>query len=124
MKQVPFQYFFLGIFVLLLVVIIFSRPNLHQLFDAVNSIGENPMALIVIVIGCTMLIECKNYGIDDALAGGLITLGGTMLKSQLQTAAVKKFEALPPVTTDPPKAPEVPATPLPASQVEVPPKES
>ena len=114
MKQVPFQYFFLGIFLILLIVVIISRPNLHQLFDAVNSIGENPMAIIVIIIGCIMLIECKNYAIDDALAGGLITLGGTMLKSQLQTAAVKKFEALPPVTTnDPPpvasasQAPEV-----------------
>ena len=121
MKQVPFQYFFLGIFVILLIVIIFSRPNLHQLFDAVNSIGENPMALIVIIIGCIMLIESKSYGIDDGLAGGLITLGGYMLRSQLQTAATKKLEALPPVTGPTPSpAPEVPATPLPASDKEAP----
>ena len=116
MKQVPFQFFFLGIFILLFVVVIFSRPNLHQLFDAINSIGENPMALIVIIVGCIMLIESKNYGIDDGLAGGLITLGGYMLRSQLQTAATKKLEALPPVTTDTkPVAPEVPATPLPVT---------
>ena len=80
----PFQFFFLGIFLLLLITAVRSKATLHDLFDAVNSIDQNPMAIIVLVIGCIMLIESKLYGFGENAADIIIGYGGGLLQGQLK----------------------------------------
>jgi hypothetical protein len=80
----PFQFFFLGIFLLLLITAVRSKASLHDLFDAVNSIDQNPMAIIVLVIGCIMLIESKLYGFGENAADIIIGYGGGLLQGQLK----------------------------------------
>ena len=82
--SVPFQYFFLGMFVLLLVTIVRSKPTIQEVITAANTIGNNPTAILVLVIGCIMLIESKINGLDSTVAGTIIGYGGNMLQSQIK----------------------------------------
>lgn len=83
---VPFQFFFLGLFLLAALIVARSKPTIQDMIMAVNSVGSQPTAIIVLVIGCIMLIESKQYGLDATVAGTIIGYGGNMLQSQLKDA--------------------------------------
>lgn len=83
---VPFQFFFLGLFILAALIVARSKPTIQDMIMAVNSVGSQPTAIIVLVIGCIMLIESKQYGLDATVAGTIIGYGGNMLQSQLKDA--------------------------------------
>lgn len=78
---------------LLLVVLLFmlglKRLNLDvpQFIAAINSISSQPFALLVLIIGFWMLVECKKFGIDTTIAGGVIGVASNMLQSQIKDAS-------------------------------------
>jgi hypothetical protein len=53
---------------------------------SVNSIGSQPFALIVMVIGFWMLIQSKKAGIDTTIAGAVIGVASNMLQAQIKDA--------------------------------------
>lgn len=53
---------------------------------AVNNISSQPFALLVLIIGFWMLVECKKFGIDTTIAGGVIGVASNMLQSQIKDA--------------------------------------
>lgn len=50
--------------------------------NAINTLANKPWAIIVLVIGCTMLIFCKKWAIDTTIAGGIIGAATNMLMSK------------------------------------------
>ncbi len=54
---------------------------------AMNSVSSQPFALLVLAIGFWMLVECKKFGIDTTIAGGVIGVASNMLQAQLKDAA-------------------------------------
>ncbi len=83
---IPFQFFFAGVFVMLVMVMWRAPDTLPNTIAAFNSIGSSPMAIVVLVIGCMMLIECKAYGLDPTIAGGIIGVASNMLTSMIPKA--------------------------------------
>jgi len=63
-----------------------SRLDFPAFITAVNSISTQPFALSVLIIGFWMLVECKKFGIDTTIAGGVIGVASNMLQSQLKDA--------------------------------------
>jgi hypothetical protein len=53
---------------------------------AVNNVGSQPFALAVMIIGFWMLVECKKFGIDTTIAGGVIGVASNMLQAQIKDA--------------------------------------
>lgn len=108
----PYQFFFLGIFILLLIVILFTRPTLKDLFSAVNSIDENPLAIIVIIIGCTMFVTAKQIGADDGVGLLILGWGGKMLDSQIRSQMAAKVHTDPSGATTTDVSTIAPAPPI------------
>jgi hypothetical protein len=48
---------------------------------ALNSISSQPLAIIVLCIGCWMLVVSKKLGIDTTISGGIIGIAGNMLQA-------------------------------------------
>jgi hypothetical protein len=63
-----------------------SKLDFPSFIVAINSISTQPFALSVLVIGFWMLVECKKFGIDTTIAGGVIGVASNMLQSQLKDA--------------------------------------
>ena len=55
---------------------------LVRIVQAFNAMGSSTLALTVLLIGCSMIIACKVYGIDTTIAGGVIGCAVNMLTSQ------------------------------------------
>lgn len=76
--------------VLLCIFFLFFLKSLKLDFPsfitAINSVGSQPFALIVMIIGFWMLIESKKYGIDTTIAGAVIGVASNMLQAQLKDA--------------------------------------
>lgn len=79
--------------ILILMVGIFFLTMLRHLkldfptfVTSVNSIGSQPFALIVMVIGFWMLIQSKKAGIDTTIAGAVIGVASNMLQAQIKDA--------------------------------------
>jgi uncharacterized MnhB-related membrane protein len=51
----------------------------RDIVDALNSINSQVIAVIVLLIGCTMVVVCKRNGIDPTIAGGVIGVASNML---------------------------------------------
>lgn len=73
---------------LLTILIWRSKADLTTFIAALNSVGEQPTAIVVILIGCTMLVMCKEYGLDSTIAGGIIGVGSNMLQNKFKAAVV------------------------------------
>lgn len=63
-----------------------TRIDFPTFIAALNSINSQPFALMVLGIGFWMLVECKKWGIDTTIAGGVIGCGVNMLQAQLKDA--------------------------------------
>lgn len=80
----------LVIAVLLVLFLLFLRRthlDFPAFVTAVNNISSQPFALVVLVIGFWMLVECKKFGIDTTIAGGVIGVASNMLQAQIKDAA-------------------------------------
>lgn len=112
---IPFQFFFLGIFILF-VITLFRSPKMSipETITALNSVGSQPTALLVLVIGCMMLIECKLYGLDATIAGGIIGVASNMLTNMFakshtdSTGKTTVDVGTTPAPTIPPTSPTAP----------------
>lgn len=80
----PFAFIAAWGMLLLTFLIVRSKADLAVFVDSINAIGEQPFAIIVIIIGCVMLVECKTYGLDSTIAGGIIGVGSNMLQNKLR----------------------------------------
>lgn len=63
----------------LTLVVFRTKGDLPTFIAALNSIGSQTVALIVLVVGCVMLVVCKLYGLDSTIAGGIIGVASNML---------------------------------------------
>jgi hypothetical protein len=108
----PFPLFFAGLFVVLMWTIVRSNANLHQLFDAFNSLSKDCWGFLLIIVGCIMYSTGLSAGEKDhGLPMLILGWGGKMLTGELQSAIQ---------TTVTKPAPEpTPATPLPEPKPEV-----
>jgi hypothetical protein len=99
----------LVIVALLIFFLVFLRRthlDFPAFVTAVNNISSQPFALLVLVIGFWMLVECKKFGIDTTIAGGVIGVASNMLQAQLKEAAhppgsivkTESVTATPPIT--------------------------
>ncbi len=77
----------------------FQGLTYQQFITTTNTIGTQPFALIVLVIGFWMLVCCKTYGIDTTIAGGVIGVASNMLQSQIKDAAHLTPAEMPPGST-------------------------
>lgn len=59
-----------------------QNPTFSNVVLTLNSVGNQPTALIVLTMGCYMLIECKERGIDPTVAGSIIGVAANMLTNQ------------------------------------------
>ncbi len=60
----------------------FQGLSYQEFIAATNVIGTQPFALVVLIVGFWMLLDCKTYGIDTTVAGGVIGCGINMLTGQ------------------------------------------
>lgn len=97
----PFAFIAAWGMLLLTFLIIRAKADLAAFVDSINAIGEQPFAIIVIIIGCVMLVECKTYGLDSTIAGGIIGVGSNMLQNKLRGTSPTDLTTKP--TIDPPK---------------------
>jgi hypothetical protein len=74
------------IFIFFMVAIKRLNINFPEFVVAVNSINSQPFALMVLIIGFWMLVECKKFGIDTTIAGGVIGVASNMLQAQIKDA--------------------------------------
>lgn len=63
-------------------VCIRTKPDLPTFIGAINSVGSSPTAITVMMIGCVMLVMCKQYGLDSTIAGGIIGVASNRLTTQ------------------------------------------
>jgi hypothetical protein len=54
--------------------------------NAINSIDTQCWAIVVLIIGCTMLAFCKHWNIDTTVAGGILGVASNMLTGQIKKA--------------------------------------
>lgn len=113
--QVLFVVVLLGLFFLK-----YQGLTYQQFITTTNTIGTQPFALVVLIIGFWMLVCCKTYGIDTTIAGGVIGVASNMLQSQIKDAAHLTPGEIPPgstikseqnTTVTAPKASETPEVP-------------
>lgn len=81
----PAAIIFLAV-VIALFMLKFQGLTYPDFIDTTNSINPQTFALVVLVVGFWMLLDCKTYGIDTTVAGGVIGCGINMLTGQKQTA--------------------------------------
>lgn len=89
--QVLFACVIMGLFFLR-----FAGLSYADFIRTTNTIGTQPFALIVLIIGFWMLVCCKVYGIDTTIAGGVIGVASNMLQSQIKDASHLTPSDLPP----------------------------
>jgi ABC-type uncharacterized transport system permease subunit len=58
-----------------------SDKQIQSIVSALNSVGSQPTAIAVLLIGCVMIVVCKRNGIDPTIAGGIIGVASNMLTS-------------------------------------------
>ena len=75
------------IFLFFLVALRRMKLDFPAFVIAVNQINSQPFALLVLIIGFWMLVECKKFNIDTTIAGGVIGVASNMLQSQIKDAA-------------------------------------
>ena len=63
--------------------------------DGLNHVADQWMAIVVIVVGCVMLVMCKEYGLDSTIAGGIIGVGSNMLQNKLKDAGGQGLRVVP-----------------------------
>ncbi len=103
---------FVALFVFL---VIKTKADLPTFITSLNSIGAQATGLTVLVVGCVMLVLCKQYDLDSTIAGGIVGCGINMLTNQFSRhpptnpddiqAAAKESASKEPAT---PVDPEVP----------------
>lgn len=80
-----------ALLLLLAILLLVFLKRMHIDFPAfvvaVNNINSQPFALFVLAMGFWMLVECKKFGIDTTIAGGVIGVASNMLQSQIKDAA-------------------------------------
>ena len=89
-----------------------TKGDLPAFIDAINHLGDQWMAIIVISVGCIMLVMCKEFGLDSTIAGGIIGVGSNMLQNRIKdqansqsTTEIKTVSStIPPAPSVPPKA--------------------
>jgi len=54
---------------------------------AINAIDTQCWAIVVLIIGCTMLAFCKHWAIDTTVAGGVIGVASNMLTGQMKKSS-------------------------------------
>lgn len=52
---------------------------MQSFIDSLNSVNSQIIAILVLIIGCIMIIECKRNGIDPTIAGGIVGVASNML---------------------------------------------
>ena len=92
----------------ILIVLRTQKIDLPTLVVAINSISSQPFALLVLMLGFWMLVECKKFGIDTTIAGGVIGVASNMLQSQIKDAAGQPLHVVPSGPQQPPVATLVP----------------
>jgi len=92
---IPFEFFFAGLFILILVSILREKMGLKELIAACNSVNDQNMAIIVLAVGCLMVIECKLYGIDPTASGSILGVGLNMLRNAAKLKIEPEKPALP-----------------------------
>lgn len=91
---------FLGlIFVLLFIFIFKNGLTFEGLISTANTLGSQPMAILVLVIGIVTLKICKDVGVDTNLAAGIIGCALGLLNNQF---AKQHIESSTTNSTDPP----------------------
>ena len=89
----PFQFFFFGLFVMLMYTIWKQKATLSQLFDAVNSLGESAWGFLVIIVGCIMYYVGMAIGEKDhGVALLILGWGGKMLTGEVKAAIQSTIE--------------------------------
>ena len=66
-----------------------------------NTVDVQNRAIMVLVVGFWMLIDCKTYGIDTTVAGGVIGCGINMLTGQKQPPPNSTLIETSSIQTDP-----------------------
>ena len=84
----PFVFISIWGMALLTILIFRTKADLPTFITALNSVGEQPTAIVVIIIGCVMLVMCKEFGMDSTIAGGIIGVGSNMLQNKFKAAIV------------------------------------
>lgn len=99
-------------FMIILTVLVYrTKGDLPAFIDAINHLGDQWMAIIVISVGCIMLVMCKEFGLDSTIAGGIIGVGSNMLQNRIKdqansqsTTEIKTVSSTIPPPSVPPKA--------------------
>jgi hypothetical protein len=79
MHYTAFQISLFMVLIIFAIMIIRGKTDLPQFIGAINSVGSQPTAITVMMIGCIMLVMCKIYGLDSTIAGGIIGVASNML---------------------------------------------
>lgn len=110
----------LGLCVFFLIFLKMLKLDFPGFVVAVNSVGSQPFALVVMVIGFWMLVQSKKAGIDTTIAGAVIGVASNMLQAQIKDAthpppgAAVKTSTTTEFQTPPPPSDVIPAsTPAP-----------
>lgn len=85
-------------------IVLRSKPDLPGFIAAMNSVGAQPTALITLLLGCTMLLLCKQYSLSTDIAAGIIGCGINMLTNQFTKAHVDSTGKITSDTQTPPPA--------------------
>lgn len=79
MHYTAFQISLFIVLVIFAIMIFRGKTDLPQFISSINSVGSQPTAITVLIIGCVMLVMCKIYGLDSTIAGGIIGVSSNML---------------------------------------------
>ncbi len=88
-------YVILAIYWSILLGYLIIRNQFVDFLDALNHLADQWMAIVVIVVGCVMLVMCKQYGLDSTIAGGIIGVGSNMLQNKLKDAGGQGLRVVP-----------------------------
>lgn len=83
----PFVMIGLWFMIIMTVLVWRTKGDLPAFIDAINHLGDQWMAIIVISVGCLMLVMCKEFGLDSTIAGGIIGVGSNMLQNRIKDQA-------------------------------------
>lgn len=71
----PFAYVSFVVIFLFAYVVIRSKTDFPGLIAGINSLSDQPWALVVIVVGCTMTLLAKQYGVSSDIATTIVGAG-------------------------------------------------
>jgi len=66
---------------------------------AINALTTQVWAILVLIIGCSMIVYTKKYGIDTTIAGGIVGVAANMLTTGSRTNTRTTDTKVPPNET-------------------------